>query len=162
MARTPGSKNKESKNEESKNEKTPKNTKVVSASNAQDDSYMIEKSKIIGKNIRSERKLRNFSVENLAEFLELSISYIGLLERGDRCPSLKIVYKICELFGTTPNDLLVEKQYDEKLNRILVAEDKPVNNKYKSEAVSSLIATLSDQELDFTLTTIKNLKRISR
>lgn len=159
MPKTPDSSKNKAETKESVNTRNPKEYK---SENYQDDNYMSEKSNTIGKNIRSERKLRNFSVENLAEFLELSISYIGLLERGDRCPSLKIVYKLCDLFGSTPNDILIEKRYDEKIHRIFVAEDKSASNKYRIEAIMSLINTLTESELDFVLAMTKNLKKVNR
>ena len=62
--------------------------------------------KQIGAAIRNHRKQQGLTVEELSTHLKLSASYIGLLERGDRCPSLKVVYQLCELFDITPNDLI--------------------------------------------------------
>lgn len=135
--------------------------KAVFAEDLKND-YMKAKWVIIGRNIRENRKLRRFSVENLAEFLELSASYIGLLERGDRCPSLKIVYKLCDLFGITPNDLLTNPEAD-KAETLNVAEDEAAYNiKTQTEAIVSLIRTLEENQLEFVIDTIKNLKRIGK
>jgi len=122
--------------------------------------YMKRKCWIIGKNIREHRKQRRFSVETLAEYLELSESYIGLLERGDRCPSLKIVYKLCDLFGVTPNDLLSSVE-ENQLN--LVAEDRAsYNAKIQSDAVLSLVRTLNESQVEFVIESMKNIKRVNK
>jgi len=71
------------------------------------DPYMMKNGAFIGENIRRERKRRSFTMEDLAEHLGLSVSYIGLLERGERCPSLKSIYRLCDLFGVTPDILLL-------------------------------------------------------
>jgi predicted transcriptional regulator len=49
---------------------------------------MRAKCRVIGKNLRENRLLRKLTTEEIAERLELSVPYVGLLERGDRCPSL--------------------------------------------------------------------------
>jgi transcriptional regulator with XRE-family HTH domain len=73
------------------------------------DGFLIEKCRIIGENVRAERRKRRFSIEDLANYIDLSPSYVGLLERGDRCPSLKSLFRLCELFQCEPNDLLSKR-----------------------------------------------------
>ena len=145
----------------------PKN--AINVSDVSDDGvnqnpktgYMKSKCGIIGKNIREHRRQRRFSVENLAEYLELSESYIGLLERGDRCPSLKIVYKLCDLYGITPNDLLTTP--DDKEFNLNLAEDRAMYNaKAQSDAVASLMRTLTESQVEFVIDTIKNLIKIGK
>ena len=133
----------------------------VSAEQSPKTSYMKTRCSIIGKNIREHRRQRRFSVENLAEYLELSESYIGLLERGDRCPSLKIVFKLCDLYGISPNDLLTTPgDHEQHLN---VAEDRAAYNaKAQIDAVASLMRTLSESEVEFIIDTIKNLRKIGK
>lgn len=77
------------------------------------DDYMLQKCKIIGKNIRIERKMHNLSTEELARRLDLSASYIGLLERGIRCPSLKCLFKICDIFDISIEDLIRERKLED-------------------------------------------------
>ena len=129
-----------------------------------EDAYMRKKSYIIGVNIRKHRKQRVFSIDDLAKFLDISESYIGLLERGERCPSLKIVYKLCELFEVTPDDLL---QPDPDMKEFLsgstlsIAEEKAAyNSKMKIDAVFSLAKQLNDAQLDFLISTIKNVEKM--
>ena len=73
------------------------------------DGFLIDKCKTIGENVRIERRKRKFSIEDLANYIDLSSSYVGLLERGDRCPSLKSLFRLCELFQCEPNDLLSKR-----------------------------------------------------
>ena len=49
-----------------------------------------------GKRIKEIRKARGLTVEQLAERLELSTSYIGLVERGCRVLSLRKMVEFCE------------------------------------------------------------------
>jgi transcriptional regulator with XRE-family HTH domain len=50
--------------------------------------------KLVGKNIQKIRKSKNLSQEELGEMLGLTRNYIGLLERGERNPSLKTLIQI--------------------------------------------------------------------
>lgn len=56
-------------------------------------------SKIIGKIIRLERKRLGLTVEKFAESTSLSSSYVALLERGERTPSLSTAIVMSELFN---------------------------------------------------------------
>ena len=69
-------------------------------------------------NLRYERKKRHFTMEYLAEITDLSISYIGLLERKDKTPSLETLVKLCNVFNLTPDDLLLPKDQQE-LDKVL-------------------------------------------
>ena len=124
------------------------------------EAYLGEICAVIGGNIRFNRKLRKFSIDNLSNYLELSSSYVGLLERGERCPSLKTLLKICELFGITLGELIASPQGGGR--KAVVAEDKKssVNNKQKS--VVSLLHKLTESELDFVITVLKAMKSMQK
>jgi transcriptional regulator with XRE-family HTH domain len=96
----------------------------------------------------------------LAEYLELSPSYVGLLERGERCPSLKSLLKICELFGSTPNDFLLEKKTAGA--KLSLAEERKSSHSNKHRTVLSVMQKLSDPELDFVISTMKSLKTMNK
>lgn len=53
------------------------------------------------------RKEMGMTEEELAELLELDNSYVSLLERGARVPSLITLDRIARVFGVKPHDLLV-------------------------------------------------------
>ncbi|MDR1210456.1 MAG: helix-turn-helix domain-containing protein [Clostridiales bacterium] len=143
----------------------PKNRNAVPADSAaleteRMDSFMMRNCGIIGANIRHERKLRSFSIEDLSEYLELSPSYVGLLERGERCPSLKSLLRICQLFSATPNELLLERE--NAGGKSSVAEPRRSSYANKIRTVESIVKKLSESELDFVITTMKGLKNLSR
>ena len=48
----------------------------------------------IGKNIRSYRIKRKLRQEDLAEITDLSVTYIGMVERGEKIPALETFIKI--------------------------------------------------------------------
>ena len=59
----------------------------------------------IGKRIREYRKIRNITIENMAEQLDVSKNYVGDLER-DRClPRFNHLMAISEILETDLNDL---------------------------------------------------------
>lgn len=69
---------------------------------------------VFGKRLKSLRKERKMTQEELADKLGLHNSYIGLLERGERIPSLLTLDKIARYFGVKPADLIMEEQKSQK------------------------------------------------
>lgn len=51
----------------------------------------------IGKNIRKYRLMRKLRQEDLAEKADLSINYVGAIERGEKTPSLESLISIITL-----------------------------------------------------------------
>ncbi len=66
------------------------------------ESYML------GKNIRKYRCEKSMSQEALAEKINLSTNYIGMLERGEKLPSLPTLIKIANTLDVTTDTLLCE------------------------------------------------------
>jgi transcriptional regulator with XRE-family HTH domain len=62
--------------------------------------------KLLGNRIRQERLKLNLTQEQLAEKVDLSTSYIGQIERGERNISLDTLVVICKSLGTTIDYLL--------------------------------------------------------
>ena len=50
--------------------------------------------RMLGKRIRGERKFRKLTQEQLAERVDRSPSFIGLIERGERRMSVETLYEI--------------------------------------------------------------------
>ena len=65
--------------------------------------------KLLGARIRNLRKERGLTQEALAEKADLHGSYIGLIERAEKSPSLETLYKIAETFNISIPDLLIEE-----------------------------------------------------
>lgn len=109
--------------------------------------------KQIGKNIRNERLARNISMEELAEMLELSPAFVGLIERGQRGASVKNLIKISNIFNVDVDSLI-----NERASAIHVSENKGINPKI--ETVKSILFDFDDEEIDFVILMIKNLRKL--
>ncbi|MDA2934831.1 helix-turn-helix domain-containing protein [Acidobacteria bacterium AH-259-D05] len=72
----------------------------------------------IGQRIREARKEKGISQEQLAERSNLSHTYVGRLERGEKQPSLDTLVTIAEAVQVSPVDLLMD--LDVKLGKKLV------------------------------------------
>jgi len=66
------------------------------------ESYML------GKNIKKYRREKGMSQETLAEKINLSVNYIGMLERSEKLPSLTTLIKIANALDVTTDILLCE------------------------------------------------------
>lgn len=60
----------------------------------------------LGKRIRTHRKLRNMTQDELAKAAGISCSFMGLIERGDRKLSVETLVKISETLNVSCDSLL--------------------------------------------------------
>jgi transcriptional regulator with XRE-family HTH domain len=65
-----------------------------------------------GSVVRRKRLAAGHSQEALSELAGLHRTYVGLLERGRRMPSILVAKKIAEALGTTKADLLTEVEQE--------------------------------------------------
>lgn len=70
----------------------------------------MEISKAFGQVLRKHRKAANLSQEQLALQCELDRTYIGLLERAQRQPSITTIFEICKVLDLQPNVLIKEME----------------------------------------------------
>ena len=87
----------------------------------------------IGKNIRKFRLARKLRQEDLAERTDLTTNYIGMVERGEKIPSLETFIKIVNALGVSSDMVLTDvletgytvknSMLNEKLEK-LVPEDR--------------------------------------
>ena len=70
---------------------------------------------IFGKVLRELREANNISQEKLAEYCELDRTYISLLERGLRQPTITTIFKLAKALNIAASDLIkkVEDQAKE-------------------------------------------------
>ena len=61
---------------------------------------------LLGKNIRNRRKEKNFTLEQLAERLDVSTTFIGQIERAKGIPSLETLVKIANVLEISADSLL--------------------------------------------------------
>lgn len=62
----------------------------------------------IGKNIRKYRLMKKLRQEDLAEKTELSINYVGAIERGEKIPSLETFLVIINALGVSADMILAD------------------------------------------------------
>jgi transcriptional regulator with XRE-family HTH domain len=60
----------------------------------------------LGSSVRTHRRARGWSQAHLAELVELTPNYVGMLERGERVPTVSRLLRIASVLKTTPNELL--------------------------------------------------------
>ena len=64
--------------------------------------------KSIGKNIRKYRLMKKLRQEDLAEKADLSINYVGAIERGEKTPSLESLIAIINALGVSADMILAD------------------------------------------------------
>ena len=62
----------------------------------------------IGKNIRKYRLMKKLRQEDLAEKADLSINYVGAIERGENTPSLESLISIINALGVSADMILAD------------------------------------------------------
>lgn len=62
----------------------------------------------LGKQIRKQRKLKNYTLEQLAEKLDVSTTFIGQIERAKGIPSLETLVKIANVLEVSIDSLIFE------------------------------------------------------
>lgn len=62
--------------------------------------------KNLGNNIKKFRLEKGFSQENLALRAGIHPAYLGRLERGEKCPTLDTVFKICDALSVPVADII--------------------------------------------------------
>lgn len=60
----------------------------------------------IGKNIRKFREIKKLRQEDLAEKTDLTTNYIGMIERGEKIPSLETFINILNSLGVSSDMVL--------------------------------------------------------
>lgn len=60
----------------------------------------------VGQRIKMFRTERKISQEELALSSDIYPAYLGRLERGERCPTVETIYKVCEGLKISMSDLL--------------------------------------------------------
>ena len=65
--------------------------------------------KILGKRIREERMRIGLTQEQVAEYIDVSTTYIGFIERGERSVTLEKLALLAQCFHVTIDSLLRER-----------------------------------------------------
>lgn len=110
------------------------------------DSEFIRKQ--VGKNIRKERRKLDLSMEQLAEMLDISSAFLGLIERGERGTSIKNLILLSKIFEIPLDDLVL------KDSKTCVSENKN-NCSEKIHIINCLVPRLASDEQEFIIENIK-------
>ena len=111
---------------------------------------------IFGENIRAARKKMGITHTTLGMFLGLSTAYVGLIERGERTPSLEVFIKICDFFGERMDDMLTRKTSSS--SRKSDEKDLPSLQTKRQKMACSMISTFDKNELNYIITHMKSFK----
>lgn len=98
---------------------------------------------LLGRKIRQRRKEKNYTLEQLAEKLDVSTTFIGQIERAKGIPSLETLVKIANVLEISTDSLLFEN-----LN------GKSGNNHFIKK-VAELTETFTPNEKELLLKTIE-------
>ncbi len=90
----------------------------------------------IGKRIREKRLEKSWSQEDLAERVNLSAVYIGMIERGEKLPKLETFIRIANVLEVSSDELLVDvinqgfeiqlSKYTEQIGKLDMQEQKRI------------------------------------
>jgi len=101
--------------------------------------------RVIGANIKRERAARKMTRDELAEILDLTVSHLGLIERGERGATSVVLEKLTNIF-----DISIDHFFTEH-SKMLLASEKSKSKKeigpYRLK-VNALIASLKEPELE--------------
>ena len=82
----------------------------------------------IGKNIRKMRLQQDLSQESLALSAGMHPAYFGRLERGEKCPTIDTLYKICNALNISIYELLDFQEEKPKQSSALYKIEKALKN----------------------------------
>ncbi|HBL74737.1 MAG: transcriptional regulator [Bacteroidetes bacterium GWF2_42_66] len=70
---------------------------------------------LFGKVLRELREANHISQEKLAEYCDLDRTYISLLERGLRQPTITTIFKLANALNISPSKLIEKVEIQDKL-----------------------------------------------
>ena len=98
---------------------------------------------LLGRKIRQRRKEKKYTLEQLAEKLDVSTTFIGQIERAKGIPSLETLVKIANILETSTDSLLFGDLNSNSGNNYFIKE------------VAELTETFTPNEKELLLKTIK-------
>jgi len=115
--------------------------------------------KVIGTNIKSERRLREVSREELAEILGLTISHIGLIERGERGATNVVLEKFAKSFNISIDSLFQEPEGFVCTHTVPDIDEEDDTYKKKVYALTSQFTEQEFELLTYTITGILDMRK---
>lgn len=97
----------------------------------------------IGKNIRSYRVKKKLRQEDLAELTDLSVTYIGMVERGEKIPALETFINILNALEVSADVVLADVlKVGYEIKGSMLTEQLSALSPADREKVYDVIATL--------------------
>lgn len=97
----------------------------------------------IGKNIRAYRVRKNLRQEDLAELSDLSVTYIGMVERGEKIPALETFIRILNALEVSADIILADVlKVGYEVKGSMITEQLSSLSSKDREKVYDVIATL--------------------
>ena len=104
--------------------------------------------KTLGKNIRRLRVIQGLRQEDLAEITDLSVTYIGMVERGEKIPALETFIKILNALEVSADIILAD----------VLKVGYEIKGSLLTEQLSALSTTDREKVFDVIETLIKHSK----
>ena len=114
--------------------------------------------KIIGSNIRYERKRRGLTIDDFAKVIGMAPGFLCLIERGQRGTSVKNMVAIAEFFDISLDDLITKDLSNGG------ADMKDMENTRSAKArraLRSLVSSLTEDEIVFITSVIKSMNKMN-
>ena len=114
--------------------------------------------KIIGSNIRYERKRRGLTIDDFAKVIGMAPGFLGLIERGQRGTSVKNMVAIAEISDISLDDLITKDLSNGG------ADMKDMENTRSAKArraLRSLVSSLTEDEIVFITSVIKSMNKMN-
>ena len=114
--------------------------------------------KIIGSNIRYERKRRGLTIDDFAKVIGMAPGFLGLIEIGQRGTSVKNMVAIAEFFDISLDDLITKDLSNGG------ADMKDMENTRSAKArraLRSLVSSLTEDEIVFITSVIKSMNKMN-
>ena len=114
--------------------------------------------KIIGSNIRYERKRRGLTIDDFPKVIGMAPGFLGLIERGQRGTSVKNMVAIAEFFDISLDDLITKDLSNGG------ADMKDMENTRSAKArraLRSLVSSLTEDEIVFITSVIKSMNKMN-
>ena len=106
--------------------------------------------KRLGERIRKERKRLNLTQAQLAEAIEISDTYMGSIERGERSLTLDTLVRLVNRLGVTVDYLLADSVTDSDANIMeqfkQIVDQQPLERKQMAINVLRTIFSYFEQE----------------
>ena len=106
--------------------------------------------KRIGANVRFERERKGISREGLAEMLDLTVSHLGLIERGERGATAQTLEKLSRVLK-----LPIDSFFGVDENR-----DETVGSAEKR--ISPIVSEFDEDEMEFVIKLLKDFATLKR